>query len=252
VSTTAPAKLRCPECRRENEPERIYCHDCGARLDHSALASQGASSAETPEQLHKRVSYMFSPRRGRTKAILVKWVKLLLGAALAALVLVILLPPPLPPVQKSEAEGLPPQISLDLENMTTFHRPSMLRYSEDDANAYLAYVLRKKESLNHPLLDFERAVLQFHPGVCDFTIARSIFGYSIYTGGTFVVKLQSGKVSASPLSGAIGRLPVHPTLMHYADFLFGDVIAALERERKLVERAGAIEMREREIVFAAP
>ena len=30
--------LICPECRCENDPKRIYCHDCGARLDRSVLA----------------------------------------------------------------------------------------------------------------------------------------------------------------------------------------------------------------------
>ena len=42
-------KLVCPECQRQNEPERIYCHDCGARLDRSALAKV-APKMEAPEQ----------------------------------------------------------------------------------------------------------------------------------------------------------------------------------------------------------
>ena len=41
-------KLVCPECQRQNEPERIYCHDCGARLDRSALAKV-APKVEDPK-----------------------------------------------------------------------------------------------------------------------------------------------------------------------------------------------------------
>ena len=36
-------KLICPECQHENEPERMYCHSCGARLDRSKLAPTTAA-----------------------------------------------------------------------------------------------------------------------------------------------------------------------------------------------------------------
>ena len=39
-------KLVCPDCRHENEPERIYCHNCGARLDRSgAYKGEGRGRA---------------------------------------------------------------------------------------------------------------------------------------------------------------------------------------------------------------
>jgi hypothetical protein len=192
---------------------------------------------------------MFDRRRGRTRALFLKCLKLIAGAGLAAMVVLMLLPPPaLPPSTKSEV--LPPQISLDLEGMTQFQRPSQLRYSEADVNAYLAYVLgKKKEALDHILLDFERAVVALSPQKCELTVGRSIFGYSIYTSVLYSVQLQSGQLHATPLSGSIGRLPIHPALMRYSNFLFGDVARALERERKLIAKAGAVELREKEIVF---
>jgi hypothetical protein len=30
-------KLACTECQHQNEVQRIYCHNCGAKLDRSAL-----------------------------------------------------------------------------------------------------------------------------------------------------------------------------------------------------------------------
>ena len=250
MNTAAPVRLICPECRRENEPERIYCHDCGTRLDRSALGPRKAASTETPQQVHERVSGMFDHRRGRTRALVIKFVKLVLAAGLAAVVVLMLLPPPaLPPITKSET--LPPQISLDLEGMTQYHRPPQLHYSEGEVNAYLAYVLgKKKESLDHLLLNFERATVWFHPGVAEATVGRSIFGYAIYTSGAFNAQLQGGKLSVTATSGAIGRLPIHPALMRYAGILFGDVVRAMERERKLISHAGSMELRDKEIVFA--
>jgi hypothetical protein len=250
VSTTAPVRLTCPDCRRENEPERIYCHDCGARLDHSQLGPRQKESTESAAEVHKRVSGMFDRRRGQTRAFLVKCVKLVAGAGLAAAIVLMLLPPPaLPPRVKSET--LPPQISLDLEGLTQFHRPPQLHYSEAEVNAYLAYNLgKKKDILDHLLLDFERTVVAFHPGQSEVTIGRSIFGYSIYTAGVFNIQVQGGKLSATPISGAIGRMPIHPKLMGYSGFLFGDIVRALEREHKLVARVSSIELRDKEIVFA--
>ncbi len=252
MSTAAPARLVCPECRRENEPERIYCHDCGTRLDRSALASIAAAEKESPDEVHKRLSGMFDSRRGRLRPVIMRCVKLLLAAVAAAAVVLMLLPPPvLPPVTKSET--LPPQISLDLEGMTQYHRPPQLHYSEADVNAYLAYVLsRKKEMLEHLLLGFERVTAAFHPASCDVAVARSIFGCTIYTSGIFSVKLQSGRLNGTPSAGAIGRLPIHPQLMRSASFLFGDLLRALERERKLIARCGSVELRDKEIVFTAP
>ncbi len=249
MSTTAPARLTCPECRRENEPERIYCHDCGTRLDHSQLGRRQEGPSETAAEVHKRVTGMFAQRGARARLIVVKFLKLLIGAAVAAVIVLMLLPPPtLPPVVKSET--MPPQISLDLEGMTQFHRPPQLHYSEEEVNAYLAYVLGKKKAvLDHMLVDFERAVASFQPDHAVLLVGRSIFGYSVYSAGVFNVRLQDGKLTATPLSGAIGRLPIHPRLMRYFGFLFDDVVRALERERKLLGHVGSVELRDKEIVF---
>ena len=70
--------LVCPECRRENEPERIYCHDCGARLDRSALAKEKAKE-EDPKATQRRVAKMFDPRRGLLRRRFFQGSKLLLG-----------------------------------------------------------------------------------------------------------------------------------------------------------------------------
>lgn len=59
---TAP-KLLCPECQRENESERVYCHDCGARLDRSAVAP----TKEPPKDTHKRLKKFFDPQRARIR-----------------------------------------------------------------------------------------------------------------------------------------------------------------------------------------
>src|SRR5207248_2542951 len=152
MKTATPVQLTCPECRRDNEAERIYCHDCGARLDRSALAG---------------------------------------------------------------------------------------------------YTTGKKEKLNHPLIDFERAIVAFTEGNCRVTIERSIFGYSIFTSADYAVQIAGGKVTASPKSGAIGRMPIDPSVMPYAGFLFSDAVAAMNREHKLLNKVGSIQLHDKEIVVTS-
>ena len=67
-----------------------------------------------------------------------------------------LIAPEVPPAVKSEE--FPPQINLNLETLTESRQPQTMQFSEEGVNAYLASALkRKKEKLNHPLIDFERA-----------------------------------------------------------------------------------------------
>jgi hypothetical protein len=250
MKTATPVQLTCPECRRDNEAERIYCHDCGARLDRSALAGRKNGKVETAEELHRRLRGMFSQRRVRARLLFFKIAKMMLIACATAAVVEILTPPDVPPAVKSEE--FPPQINLNLETLTESRQPQSMQFSEEGVNAYLASALkRKKEKLNHPLISFQRALVAFTEGNCHVTIERSIFGYSIFTSGDYALQIEGGKVTASPKSGAIGRMPIHPSVMPYAGFLFSDAVAVMDREHKLLNKVGSIQFHEKEISVAS-
>jgi hypothetical protein len=250
MKTATPVQLTCPECRRDNEAERIYCHDCGARLDRSTLAGRATGKKETAEELHKRMRGMFSQRGVKARLLFLNIAKMTLLAGIVAAAVVILIPPDVPPAVKSEE--FPPQINLSLETLTESRQPQSVQFSEEGVNAYLASALkRKKEKLNHPLIDFERAMVAFTEGNCRVTIERSIFGYSIFSSGDYAIQITGGKVTASPRSGAIGRMPIDPSVMPYAGFLFSDAVAAMDREHKLLNKTGSIQLREKEIIVTS-
>jgi hypothetical protein len=239
-----PIQLTCQECQRENEAERIYCHDCGARLDRSVLANRKTAKIETAEELHKRMRGMFSQRRLKARLAFFKAAKIIGAACVAAALVVILVPPDVPPVVKTET--LPPQINLSLEKLTESRQPQTIQFSEQDVNAYLGNVMKhKKEKLEHPLLGFERAILGFTEGNCRVTMERSIFGYSIFTSGDYDVQVKDGKVAATPKSVAIGRMPIHPSVLPYAGFLWSDAVAAMDREHKLLNKVGSIQLHDK-------
>lgn len=240
--------LICSECRRENEPERIYCHDCGARLDRSGLAKT-AQKEEGAEATHRRVKAMFDGRRAKMQQRFFAISKLILGALAVAAVVQLVRPPDLPEVPKMEM--LPRQINLDLETAAMDPRTPPLRYAEADVNAYLAYVMKGKQAALSKWLNFERAVLDLEEGYVGFTVERSIFGLSVFTTGSYAINLQNGAIALKTRGGYLGRMPVQPSLMQYAEpYLFGDVAKALERERKLIMKLGTVELHPQTVTFA--
>jgi hypothetical protein len=239
-------KLICPECRKENESERIYCHECGAKLDRSKVIAAKPPDARVKEQ--KRVRNMFDARRAKMRLLFFKTCKMILGSCAAALVISMALPPDISP-QKKDALSLS-QIGMELENAVNYHRPPQLQYTEDQVNEYLFSTLKGKKALNKPMLDFKRALVGLSEGKCAITAERAIFGYSVFTTTVVGVQLADGKINVSNKGGAIGRLSIHPELMQYLDIVFADVWSALDRERKLVAKATAVEFHDKSVVLS--
>jgi len=231
-------KLVCPECQRQNEPERIYCHDCGARLDRSALAKV-APKLEDPKATQRRLKQLLDPGRLRLRLMFFKISKLVLGACAMAVLIEMLRPPKDLPERPKSLELQ--QISLDLEKATSSHGAAPLQYSTDQVNSYLANVTKTKQAALNKFLQFERALVTFDEGVCGITMERSLFGFSVFHTISNNVALQNGTLTATNNGGSIGRMPIHPMIMKYGDILFSDLWSVLDREKKLVAKMSTVE-----------
>jgi hypothetical protein len=233
AETRTTTKVICTECRRENEPQRIYCHNCGERLDRSGVVMQ--KKVDNAAETHKRLQKMMKGP-SRTRLNFFYSCKLMLAAAVTASVVQMALSPEFPAPIKVSA---PVQMDLELENAVL--KSTVLNYSQQDVNAYLAYRLAgKKKVLNKPLLDFGRAAVVFKEGTCVIGWERLCFGYPLYSLSSYRVDMNSGKISSVNNGGWIGRMPIHPALMKYADIIFADVWSALDRERKLLTKMGSV------------
>jgi len=246
TTTTTMTKLVCAECRHENEAERIYCHNCGERLDRSAVVAQ--KKQHDPQEAHRRLQKMLGPpNKARQNFFAVS--RLALAAAVVAALVEIALPPELPAPTKTA----PTQVDLDLESAASYQKAGPLEYSQDQINAYLAYRLTsKKKALNKPLLDFVRATASFREGACTIAMERSLFGYSLFSQTSYRVDTGAGKISATIVGGWIGRLPVHPAIMRFGDIIFADLWSALDRERKLVGKMAAVNFHDASVTITPP
>ncbi len=233
-------KLVCPDCRHENEPERIYCHNCGARLDRSVLKKERAESEESAHGTHDRLKKLFDPARGRSQALVKKIVQVIVGALCLAMVIQMVLPPDLPPEAKSESFA--PMICMDLLSAIESHNPPRLTYSQEQANQYLVSSIRRSNSpANEGLLPIRRIFVQFDEGICRINVAHNFFGLTLFNGCFYKVTLNEGKLLAACEGGYLGRMPIHPLLLRRLDFLFHKTWQTLEREHKQVARLAGIE-----------
>ena len=248
------SQLVCLECRHENEPERVYCHNCGAKLNRTVpTAIPGKTDDAETVATRERLRRMLDQRGVKTRRLIFNIVRLVLGAFIAAALVQMFLAPDLPAPAGKDLE-LGPQIGLDLENAIMQHRGTQLTYQQDQVNSYLVNVLKRKKTstLDKPMLAFRRGVVQFDEGLIRMTAERSIFGLSLCTSGFYRASLQDGKLTASCAGGMIGRMPIHPQLMQYAGFLFSDVWKALEQDSKQVAKFTAIEFHPKIVVLTAP
>src|SRR5205085_6654942 len=246
TTTTTMTKIVCAECRHENEAERIYCHNCGERLDRSTVVAQ--KKQHDPQEAHRRLQKMLGPpNKARQNFFAVS--KLALAAAVVAALVEIALPPELPAPIKTA----PTQVDLDLESAASYQKAGPLEYSQDQINAYLAYRLTsKKKALNKPVLTFVRGTASFREGACTIGVERSLFGYSLFSRASYRVDAGAGKIAATNIGGWIGRLPVHPTIMRFGDIIFADLWSALERERKLLGKMGAVSFHDGSVSITTP
>ncbi|HET9856786.1 MAG TPA: hypothetical protein VFP99_03040 [Chthoniobacterales bacterium] len=246
TTTTTMTKVACGECRHENEAERIYCHNCGERLDRSGVVVQKKS--QDPQEAYRRLQKMLGPP-DRTRRNFFAISKLALAAAVVAALVEIALPPELP----APTKNFPTQIDLDLENAASFQKAGPLEYSQDQVNAYLAYrFTSKKKVLNNAVLTFVRGTASFQEGSCTIGVERSLFGYSLFSRASYRVDTGAGKIAATNNGGWIGRLPVHPMIMQFGGIIFADVWSALERERKLVGKMGAVSFHDGSVTITTP
>lgn len=241
-------KLVCPECQRQNEPERIYCHDCGARLDRSALAKV-APKGEDPKETHRRLHKLFDPGRIKMRLLFFKISKLVLGAAALAALIQMLQPPRELPERVKNIELQ--QINLDLENAITNRSAAPLQYTEAQVNDYLVNVVKNKRAALSKVLEFERAFVKLEEGVCQITAERSLLGFSVYHALSNKVAFQNGALAISPNGGSIGRMPIHPLIMKYGDILFTDLWAVLDRDKKSVSKMATIEFHPKTVILNA-
>ena len=226
--------LTCSQCSFANEAERVYCLNCGAKLDRSLLPKAEEADKESIQKTRKRVQKMTNPggvnvvREVKALANSVAW-----GAMVALIVGFIREPDGLPPA-KTEDLSLR-MIGSELAEAAESPQPRTLIFTEAEANSYLRTSLKSKGSGWIPGAKFERAFVKFDRENVYAGLEQSLFGFALHSGARYHVGVKDGKFFAENMGGNLGRIAVHPALMRYATAAFQPLWKALKRENDQVQ-----------------
>jgi hypothetical protein len=236
----ATATLLCKQCNFENEPERVYCHNCGAKLDRALLPPE-AVKREDPQAVQNRVRAVVRPRGARMTFFLRNlFISLVVAAVLASLYLMAR-PPDGQPTLSEETVMAAPPISDNLEDLAQSPSTRRQTYTEEQANAFLQATLRAKEDSSFGIpVKYLRTYVHFREGLCCTTVQEAIAGYALFFSTTDRVEIRNGQIVSQAVAGSIGRLSIPGKAMPTVEKALGSMWSALDPYKKLVSRLGSI------------
>lgn len=231
--------LRCGQCGYENEAERVYCHNCGGKLDRTLLPkAEDDKTRETSDKARRRIKKMTNPGGNPVVREFKALLSTLFWAAIVAGVVVALRAPQGVPDPKGA--GLNRLVQSEL--MDAFESPTsrQISFSEEEINGSLKQSLKGKEGGLIPGLKFGRAFVNIYNGATRVSTQQDLWGFPFYSSATYKISIKDGKFAPLLIGGSFGRLPVHPEVMQHLDWSFDKLWAALKRERGYLDKLQSI------------
>lgn len=242
MSKSENPKLICPACNHANEVERVYCHNCGEKLDRSLLPvfTETATDEDRTKE-RKKIKGMMNPNRLNWLRTIKVFVLIeLLAAAVAAGYLAVQVPEGVPQVGKDKFPDL--EVGDVWPGMMNAKPSVTVTFKEFDINYFLRKTLKGAEG---PLgTKFVRAFTHLEPGLVTLASERNAWGLPFYNSATFKPVLKDGKWSADMTRFAMGRLTIPPAfakLVMLDSFTLGAITQAFEKEIKNLSRVEKIE-----------
>lgn len=214
---------KCTACGHENDLTRVFCQNCGTRLERDAGVSvPQVSEPGTPPPLVETAnrpafrkkapqSSLNQPKQKSLAGMFVKKVisTAILGAILAVIVLIARPPVTIPapsPVNEMAANNL-------LQFVEDYSESPYLRelvLTEQQINGYLASKVKVAASTAGALYkpEFKRAFVVINQGSLRVFIEQSLAGYSLYEYMDVVPKVSKTGLTYETTGAGIGRFPM--------------------------------------------
>jgi len=245
--------LVCKECGYANEGERIYCHNCGLKLDREELILQEQQQAATFQKRQREVKKIMTPaRRNFAKTWKTLWKTLAWAAIAGALIDAALPPEGGTPSAKSEEMTDPSQIDSLLESLVVAPAGKRITLHEAEVNVCLKRERFKKLPSWFTTAIPLRALVNFDDGVGRLTFLASVAGYPIpFTlSGNLKIDKNAG-LTATCTGGNIGRLQIPAQLAGYAGLAIPTLLDSMKHERQLLGQLGSIGIGKKQIILGA-
>ena len=234
--------IKCSQCGHENDPTRVFCQECGARLERGA-GDEPTISAPTKVPAESR----FRGRAAATglAATIFGFVRGLVSTAILAAILAALIqmarqPEDVPPAQAAN-EVQAGQLLHTVQVLSGSNYARTIDISQAQANNYLAASIVPDPATSNSIFraDFSRAFVVIRSGELKFFVEQRLFGWPIYM-YLITAPEAAGKASLRVTGGGIGRMPISPRLMPLLEGIMRPVIASTSEAVTVLESADEI------------
>ena len=240
TSPSSPT-LTCSQCSFANEAERVYCHNCGAKLDRSLLPKADETDQKGIEKTRKRIHKMTNPSGFNAKREVKAFASATGYAALIAFLIgVVREPADLPPAKSNDLTLR--MVGSEIQEALESPQPRVIQFTEAEANNYLRSALKTKGTGWMPGAKFERTFVSFDPGNVYVGVEQSLFGFSLYSGVRSGIGVKDGKFFVDNNGGNLGRVGIHPALMKYGSAIFQPLWKSLKSENDKVQSMQTVVM----------
>ena len=230
--------IECAQCGHHNDLTRVFCQNCGARLERSA-GDEPRISGPTKVVLEKR-------HRGRAAGTgmigaTFGLIRTVLGTAIFAALLALVIqmarqPDGVPPAQPAN-EAQAGQLLQTVQNQAGSTYARTMEITEAQANNYLkSSIVPDQEGATKFLrANFSRAFVKIRSGELDFFVEQILYRWPIYMRLTTVPDTSGGKLSLRVTGGGIGRMPLNDRLVPLLERALRPVIASTSQAAAVLE-----------------
>jgi hypothetical protein len=247
--------LKCSQCGHENDLTRVFCQDCGARLDRMEVdASKGPAAPPLvtagPGKSFKPIKIRKAGGGGlgwlKSLIILVIW-----AAIIAAVIQAVRPPDDAPPATAANvAQGAV------LENMlrTSSFSPTPVTYgaTPDAINGLLSSKLKSGGESSGITPEFKRVYVATGDKTLKVGLEQTIATWPVFVVFEGVPVKSGDKWVLKPVGGRIGRLPIPAPLSPYIERFFAPVSEALNTQLAYLNNANSIEVTSGQVVLSWP
>jgi hypothetical protein len=230
--------IACPKCGFDNELGRIFCHQCGTKLD----LNQVKPPSQGGPKIRRR-------RKWTPGSIVTRIVEVIVLAGLVWVIFLMSQVPDVKPIKSTNADLLGADNKrLELDQLVIHEKPGTIEVTEAELNAFIGSL-----SFGKPKgagLEFVPASFQtkLDNGTVELIYVGDIkigtaFTKRLYLNFTGVPVVEEHYFEFRPVAAYVGQLPIHPRLLDVTSFIqnaFGRILIKLDHERELLEKLNSI------------
>ena len=231
--------LPCQKCNYDNELGRIFCHQCGTKLDLEAIkpVAFGGKSLKR--------------KKGVTKAALIRrGIELVLFLAMLLMVVLMLESPVAPPVPGRDDLDAAEKKWQAITRLVDGKKPAAVEISPSEANGFFASLKFEKADIKWGFVP-ERIWIKFLPGSVDVCVLTQLhLGGSlqkrIYFGYTGIPKIENGEFKFQPTGAAVGKLAwpsAVAEMFGFHDRVYSELFRRLAEEKMVLSQLQQFEVK---------